>query len=376
MRILHVYKDYYPVVGGIENHIKLLAEAQAAAGHQVTVLVTNRERQMTEQMLNNVRVIKTSRLFSAASTPISPQLANRLAREHPDITHLHFPYPPGEVAQLLFGTSTGTVITYHSDVVRQVKLLKIYKPTMMRVLAKADRIIATSQAYLESSPILTQFKDKCTVIPYGINQQPFVEYDRLKAAEIRRRYGPGPVVLFVGVLRYYKGLTYLLDAMRSVAASLIIVGEGPMSETLRRQVFSVGLANRVFFVGRVSDDELPAYYHAADCFVLPASERSEAFGLVLVEALASGLPIVSTEIATATSFVNLNGVSGIVVPPRDSEALAKALNLLISDSLLRLRLAEGAKARVSLFEAERMVQQILCLYECVLTSSGSDSQTA
>ncbi|MCE5259458.1 MAG: glycosyltransferase, partial [Chloroflexi bacterium] len=192
MRILHVYKDYYPVMGGIENHIKLLAEAQAAAGHQITVLVTNRGQRSNEQILNGVRVIKTGRLFSVASTPISLQLLTRLSKECADITHLHFPYPPGETAQLFWGKSAHTVITYHSDVVRQARLLKIYKPIMLRALDKAERIIVSSQAYLESSPILPRFRAKCTVIPFGIKQEPFRKHDNERVQAVRKQYGPGP----------------------------------------------------------------------------------------------------------------------------------------------------------------------------------------
>jgi len=173
-------------------------------------------------------------------------------------------------------------------------------------------------------------------------------------------------VLYVGVLRYYKGLPYLIEAMQHVDANLVIVGEGPMSATLRQMVFRLGLASRVFFIGQVSNQELPAYYHAADCFVLPASERSEAFGLVLVEALASGLPIISTELGTATSYVNLHDESGLVVPPRDAAALAEALNRLLLDDALRARLARGALARAALFEAQRMVAQVEDVYQSLL----------
>ncbi|MCE5259814.1 MAG: glycosyltransferase, partial [Chloroflexi bacterium] len=217
-------------------------------------------------------------------------------------------------------------------------------------------------AYLESSPILPRFRAKCTVIPFGIKQEPFRKHDNERVQAVRKQYGPGPLVLFAGVLRYYKGLTYLLQAMRSVNATLLVVGDGPQSAVLRQQALDLGLTHKVFFTGRVSDEELIAYYHAADCFVLPASERSEAFGLVLVEALASGLPIISTELAGGTSYVNLDGESGIVVPPKDPQALALALNRLLSDDALRRRLAQGAQARAALFEVDRMVQQIQDVY--------------
>jgi glycosyltransferase involved in cell wall biosynthesis len=371
MRILHIYKDYYPVVGGIENHIKLLAEAQVTMGHEVTVLVANRNTHTTDTILGGVRVIKVGRLATVASTPISLRLFTHLASQRPDIAHLHFPYPIGEMAQLLLGKSKFTIISYHSDVVRQAKLLRLYRPIMLRVLAKSARIIASSQAYLDSSPILPAFKKKCVVIPYGIDQSHLKEPDSAGVASLRDKYGTGPLLLFVGVLRYYKGLQYLLEAMLQVNATLLIVGEGPQGPKLHQQAFQLGLLDRVFFCGRVPDETLPAFYQAADCFVLPACERSEAFGLVQVEALASGLPIVSTELATGTSYVNKNGVSGLVVPPKDSLALANAVNRLIGDTDLRHQLAQGARARADLFQAERMVSQIQEIYENLVDTEKS-----
>ena len=164
------------------------------------------------------------------------------------------------------------------------------------------------------------------------------------SAEVRalhERYGEGPWLLFVGVLRYYKGLQYLLEAMPAIPARLMIVGDGPMGPDLRAQAQSLGLGDHVVFAGRVSDAELPGYYHAADIFILPASERSEAYGLVQVEAMASGLPVVCTELHTGTTFVNRHGESGLVVPPKDPAALASAIVTLLEDRALRQRLAEG-----------------------------------
>jgi glycosyltransferase involved in cell wall biosynthesis len=363
MRILHIYKDYYPVVGGIENHIKLLAEAQAATGHDVTVLVTNRTHDTTEALLNGVRIIKVGRMATLASTPISLRLFSRLASLRSDISHLHFPYPPGELAHLWFGKSKHTIISYHSDIVRQVNLLRIYKPFMLRVLKKCDRIIVSSQAYLDSSRVLPAFKSKCVVIPYGINQFPLQQVNEAAVSSLRKRFGPGPLLLFVGVLRYYKGLQFLIEAMRQIHATLLIVGEGPQGEVLHQQTCQLNLENKVYFCGRVSDEGLPAYYQAADCFVLPACERSEAFGLVQVEALACGIPIVSTELGTGTSYVNLNGVSGLVVPPKNPTALTVSINRILGDSTLHQQLALGARNRALLFQKERMLNQIERLYE-------------
>ncbi len=367
MRILHVYKAYYPVLGGIENHIRLLAEEQAARGHDVTVLVTASGHRTTTETLGGVHVIKAARLAEIASTPISLSLPRRLYGLHPDITHLHFPYPPGELAQLPLLGHRPTVLSYHSDVVRQKRLLKLYRPLMMRCLQGVDCILVSSPTYLETSAILARVRERCLVLPFGIAQERFRKPSP-EAQTLRRTLGPGPVILFVGVLRYYKGLRYLLEAMRQVPARLVIVGEGPEGPALQEQTQALGLNGQVTFTGRVEDEALPAYYQAADIFCLPASERSEAFGLVQVEALSAGLPIVSTELGTGTSYVNKDGVSGLVVPARNPAALADALNTLIADTALRQRLAEGARQRAEIFTAERMLNDMDQVYSQVLAA--------
>ena len=362
MNILHVYKNYDPVVGGIENHIKWLAESQAAAGHRVTVLVTHPALRTHEETLNGVRVLRAGRLAAPASTPLSVSLPWLLARERPDITHLHFPYPLGEVAQYLCGRDRRCVLTYHSDVVRQKMLLRLYRPLMGRVLRSVDRILVTSPNYLESSATLRLFRDKCVVAPFGIDQRRFQQPDARGVRALRARYGQGPLLLFVGVLRYYKGLNYMLEAMANIPARLLVVGDGPMGEPWREQARVLGLGDKVVFTGRVPDEELPAYYQAADLFVLPSGERSEAYGLVQVEALSAGLPIVCTELGTGTSYVNRHGESGLVVSPKDPRALAGAVNVLLEDENLRRQLARGARERATLFTLERMVQAVEQVY--------------
>jgi len=363
MKILHVYKDYFPVLGGIENHLRLLAEGQATAGHEVTVLVTNRGRATRVAMLDGVRVIKAARLATVASTPLSLSLCRHLRRQRPDVTHLHFPYPVGEVTQYLLGRSHHTVMTYHSDVVRQKTILRFYRPLMMRVLSSVDRIIVGSPNYLDSSSTLQRLRAKCRVVPFGIDRERFLNADPVAVRRLRERHGRGPLLLFVGVLRYYKGLEYLLDAMGGIPAKLFIVGEGHLSGPLRARAKALGLMQKVFFAGRVPDGDLPAYYHAADVFVLPASERSEAFGLVQIEAMSSGTPVVCTELGTGTTFINRHQESGLVVPPKDSCALAQTINKLLSDEGLRRRLAEGALARSELFSAEKMLTGVQEVYD-------------
>ncbi len=365
IRVLHVYKDYWPVVGGIENHVKLLAERQAALGLDVTVLVTSRTRRTEEVRLNGVRLIRAARIATVASTPISPMLFAWIRRLRPDIVHLQFPYPVGEVANLLLGRATRTVISYQSDVVRQRGWLRLYRPLLWRVLQDADCLIASTPNYADSSPYLSRLRHKVEVIPLGIDPTPFLQ-ESPAAGEIRAQYG-GPLLLFVGRLRYYKGLDWLIRAMPRIPATLLVVGTGPMEAAWRQLAAQMGVGERVVFVGDAPDEALPAYYQACDVFVLPASERSEAYGLVQLEAMASARPVICTELGTGTSYVNRHGETGLVVPPRDADALADACNRLLADADLRREMGERGRARVlAEFTAEQMVARIVALYERLL----------
>jgi glycosyltransferase involved in cell wall biosynthesis len=370
MTILHVYKDYFPVLGGIENHVRDLARDQVRQGHQVTVLVTHPAWLTTEDEDEGVRVVRAGRLLTVASTPLSLALPVRLAALRPDVTHLHFPYPVGEVAQFLFGRSRRTVVTYHSDVVRQAGILKLYEPTLRRVLARADAIVATSPPYVQSSRFLRPLSAKTVVIPLGIDVDRFADPDPPAVAALRRRLAPAgeTVLLTVGRLRYYKGLDIALHALAATPGRLVVVGTGPREPDLRALAAALGVMDRVHFAGEIGDDELPLWYHAADVFVSSASHRAEAFGISIVEALASGRPVVSTELGTGTSWVNQHGVTGLVVPANAPDALAAALAQLGGDAALRRRFGAAARARAEAeFRRETMSRRVSSLYAEVLS---------
>jgi rhamnosyl/mannosyltransferase len=368
MRILHIYKDYHPVLGGIENNLRQLARTQAAWGHEVTVLVTNPQgARTTVGIEEGVRVIRAARLATLASTPLSPALIGQIGRQRPDITHLHFPYPIGEIGQLLCGRGRPTVITYHSDVVRQAGILRLYAPVLRRVLARADRILVSSPAYRDSSPYLRPLAARCTVVPIGIEYDRFATPRPDEAARWRARY-PGPLLLFVGRLRYYKGLNYLLAAMVEIPATLLIAGDGPEAPALRAQAQALGVAGRVHFLGDVAEADLPGLYQAADVFVLPSSRRSEAYGIALLEAMAAGVAVISTELGTGTSWLNRHGETGLVVPPCDPVTLAAALRELLTDEERRRHLAEAAQTRAAAFDLKHQVAQVLAVYEEVLAA--------
>jgi glycosyltransferase involved in cell wall biosynthesis len=384
VRILHIYKDYPPILGGIENHVRLLAEGQAAAGHAVTALVTNPAgvRSLVAQE-GGVQVVRAGRLATVASTPLSLSLPWRLLRERPDIVHLHFPYPVGEISEWLLRRGRATVLTYHSDVVRQASILRFYRPVLRRVLSWIDAIIIGSPP-MRSSVYLAEHQAKLHLIPYGIPLDRFRVATaaagnwKLEAGRLQALTGPGPApdglntLLFVGRLRYYKGLDWLIRALPHIPARLLVVGIGPMEQEWRSLAAELGVADRIVWLGEAPDDALPGLYHAADLFVLPASHTSEAFGLVQVEAMAAGLPVVCTELGTGTSYVNRDGETGRVVAPRDADALASAINELLADSGLRAHMGAVAQARVAAeFSLDAMVERVLGLYEKLLVTNSA-----
>ncbi|MBI2954269.1 MAG: glycosyltransferase [Chloroflexi bacterium] len=364
MKILHVYKNYYPVAGGIEGHIKLLCgELARNPEFDVTVLVANTKKKTVRETIAGVEVIKAGENLTLARTPISWRLWVEMSRIKADITHLHFPYPFGELGYLLLGNSKKLVVTYHSDIVIQKRLLKLYEPFLWRLLRRADCITASSPRYVASSPYLSKFADKCAISPLGIDLSRFQVVASEPVAGIRARYG-SPLILFVGKFRYYKGLQHLVEAMKMIRGHLVLVGSGPLEEKVRSQVAASGLGDRIHLVGEVGDQELAAYYHSCDVFVLPASQRSEAFGIVQLEAMACGKPVVCTEIGTGTSWVNIHKETGLVVEPANPTALADAINSLVEDAALRRRLGRNARERVRReFSKEAMARRIVDIYD-------------
>jgi rhamnosyl/mannosyltransferase len=380
MNIIHIYKDYYPVLGGMENHIRQLAEAQVAQGHRVTVLVTNTTGRTIRETLNGVNVIKAARQVNVQSAPLSVAFPSLVHGETYgcDIAHLHAPYPPGEVCNLWFGRAKRTVITWHSDIVRQKTLLRLYAPLLRQVLQRADCILPTSAAYARSSPWLREHLNKCTAIPLGVDAERFgaTPANLARAQQIREKllahwpsYKPTPTLLLsVGRLRYYKGLDDLIRALPRLPEALaVIAGRGPMEAAWKALATELGVAERVFFMGDVSDEDLPALYRAADLYVLPANERAEAFGIAILEAMASGLPVVCTEVGTATSWINQDKQTGIVVPAKSPDILASAIEHLQRDPDQRQHMGSAARQRIEdEFTLDKMIQRVLEAYQITL----------
>jgi glycosyltransferase involved in cell wall biosynthesis len=369
MKILHVFKEYHPVVGGIQNHIRILSEELVKDGNfEVEVLVTNVNSNSVTQYIDGIKVSKAGRILQIASTPISTALFKCMKKMKPDILHLHFPYPPGEIASLLSKSSDKIVLTYHSDIVKQKVLLYLYMPILKRVLEKAKAIVVSNPNILSSSRILNPYINKIEIIPFGIDIERFEKVDERKIQGIKNNQG-NSIVLFVGRFCYYKGIEYLLEAAKEVDANFWLVGDGPLKPWIEDYIRRNNLKEKIHLWGRVSEDELPYYYHAADIQVLPSTHRSEAFGITLLEGMACNLPLITTELGTGTSFVNLNDRTGMVVPPSNSSALIEAINLMLKDKNLRSRFSVAAKERVKHeFSKGKMVKLHKALYSKILSS--------
>jgi glycosyltransferase involved in cell wall biosynthesis len=369
VKVVHLFKDYFPpTTGGIEQHMALLCGGLARAA-DVTVLVPSRSMQRREEVVGGVHVIRTPELGRFFAAPICPRMPGELRYLDPDIVHHHFPNPMGDLAYLLGGRKAALVVTYHADVIRQKRLLPLYRPLMNRLFARAQRVIVSAPENVTASSFLKRWKDRVSVIPYGIDLKAFELKDGEADEAARRRAVFGkPVVLFVGVLRPYKGLDVLMEAVSRVPGiHLVLVGRGPERLRLASQSARLGLTNRVTFLGQVPDSERRILLHACDVFVLPSIDNREAFGIAQVEAMACGRPVIATDLPTGVRSVNPHGLTGLLVPPGDADALAAAIARLLSDERLRRTLGAAARQRAQLeFSAERMIRRTMQVYEEVL----------
>jgi len=365
-RVLHVGKYYPPQVGGMETHLQALC-TRLQDQVEVEVIVSGDQRRTVHTRVDGVPVTRVGRAGVFASTPICPSMWSAIRGIPADIVHLHHPNPWAVAAYLASGHPGKLVVTYHSDVIHQRLLNHLYEPILRRVLDRASAIIASSPDYVESSALLTEYRDRCRVIPFGIDASHLQRVEPEAVNAIRRTYG-NRLVLSVGRLVYYKGFEYLIRAMRDVEGCLLIVGEGPLHARLEEEAKANGVEDRVVFLGKVHD--VAPYYYAADVFALASCMRSEAFGIVQIEAMACGTPVVNTSLRSGVPFVSPHGETGITVPPACPDALALGLNALLDDPRRRAALGMAARRRAAaLFDLDGMVDNTLRLYSEVLEGS-------
>lgn len=321
--------------------------------------------------INGVRVTRAGSLGTYWSMPVSISFAYILREQSSaaDIVHVHLPFPLAALAWRGKKENQGLVVSYHADIVRQRWLEPLYGPSVRRLLDDADIIIVSSPNMVEASEWMQPHREKCRVVPFfvDVDTTPVPE-QLLNALRNQLDIPPGlPVVLFVGRLVYYKGVDYLIRAMENVDATLLIVGTGPLEDHLKELALQVGVAARVRFLGEVSDETLRQCYQLSSCLVLPSVEPAEAFGLVQLEAMAFGKPVINTDLPTGVPFVSVDGETGITVQPRDVDALSSAIWRICEDDELRTRLGQAARDRVqAVFSREAVLDAVAGIYGEVL----------
>jgi len=360
-------------MGGIETHLQTLGN-ELRRSLTVNVIVANEARRGRQEFVDGIKVTRLANLATVRSMPLCPQLATALRSVRSDIVHLHLPNPVALVAYIISGRRGPLVLTWHSDIVRQKLWSRMLMPLHRWFVRNAACCIATSPNYIESSPVLSICRAHCRAIPYGIQLERFT-VPHHGAAELRRRFGPR-IILAVGRLIYYKGFEYLMRAMAQINGKLIIVGDGPLRVRLEREASDAGIRERVFFAGAIDNSQLAPYYQAADVFVLSSVARAEAFGIVQLEAMACGKPVINTRLASGVPFVSIDGLTGITVSPGEPAALAQAITLLLDDAGLRAQYGAAAIRRVRAeFTAERMAARTLALYREIIARQGQTPLT-
>jgi len=368
MRVLHFYKTYLPdSMGGIAQVIFQMSEIGVRHGVDSTVLTLSNNPAPGVLQIREHQVHQARMDFQFASTGFSYSVFKQfreLAAEA-DVVNYHFPWPFMDLVHFASATKKPSVVSYHSDIIRQRYLLKLYRPLMRRFLDSADRITVASPNYFHTSDVLKDYRDKTRIITYGLDKSGYPKHDAARADRWRQKLGD-KFFLFVGVMRYYKGLHILLEAMRGLNYPVVIVGAGPLEEELHAQARTLGLQN-LHFLGFLGDEDKVALLELSYAVVFPSHLRSEAFGISLLEGAMYGKPMISSEIGTGTSYINIHNETGLVVPPSDPLAFRQAMCTLWENPVLAAQMGEKAQARYqNLFTADEMGRKWAALYEELL----------
>jgi glycosyltransferase involved in cell wall biosynthesis len=363
MRILHVFKSYYPETrGGIEQVIHQIAQSTAPHGVQSDVFTLAHQPQHQVIELDGERVHQVKCHLEVASSRFSFSALRKFKAlvQAADLIHYQYPWPFMDMLHLAAQVKKPSMVSYQSDIVRQKLLQHVYHPLREAFLTRVNQVVATSPAYVESSPVLKRYQHKVAIIPNGIapyNKQPELEKIQHWRAKCGDRF-----LLFVGVLRYYKGLHILLEALQGLDYPMVIVGAGLLEADLKAQAARLNLKN-IQFLGAVSDEDKFTLLSLCEGFVFPSHLRSEAFGVSLLEAAMMNKPLISCEIQTGTSYINIDGETGWVVKPACPAALRQAMQALWTQpEVARLRGIAARKRYEMLFTAEEMGKQYVALY--------------
>ena len=365
MKVLQLGK-FYPIRGGVEKVMEMLTEGLSARGVDCDMLCASADgaREMQVVTLNeHGRIFIVPSLLKAAGTMIAPKMISWLRKNAAgyDIIHVHHPDPMAALALRLSGFRGRVILHWHSDILSQRFFLFFYNPLQNWLIHRAETIVGTTPVYVQESPHLSNAREKCTYVPIGIEP---LSPDPEKVAGIKNRFPSKKIILSVGRLVPYKGFHFLIEAMRLLPEEnhLVIGGTGPLKEPLEHQIAEKGLQNRVSMIGYIDDDDLPSWFGACDCFVLTSTMKTEAFGIVQIEAMSCHKPVVATKIPqSGVSWVNADGVSGINVTPGKPEEYAAAIKEVASHFD---KYGESAYLRfLDLFTIEKMINKTLSIYE-------------
>lgn len=367
MKILHVGKFYSPIEGGIESINKFIVDT--LKGNSQRVICFNNRNKTVEDDIDDISVLRSASFGVIAKQPLSIRyfwdLRRTIKYYNPDVVHFHYPNPLIALYLLILIPSfTKLIVHWHSDIIAQKNFLAVVSPVEKKLLKRADKVIATSENYRDNSERLKSVTEKVVVIPCSIDESKFMlsDADKLKIQSLKNKYGK-PIVLFVGRHVDYKGIRFLLEAERSISNDCVILigGSGPLTNSLKEEFKS----NRIEWLGRIPDDDMKIYYHAADIFAFPSITKNEAFGVVLAEAMYCENPTVTFTIeGSGVNWVAPNSEVSLEVENSNSESYAVAIDRLLSDEGLRRGLGKnGLKRTMKLFSKGVVGEQYKKLYK-------------
>ena len=365
MKILQLGK-FYPIRGGVEKVMYDLMMGLSELGVSCDMMCAfSQGRKQIVRLNENARLIGCHTWVKLAATMISPEMIFTLRRvcQEYDIIHVHHPDPMACLALLLSGYKGKVVLHWHADIEKQKMLLRFYMPLQKWLLKRADVIVGTTPAYLAASPFLKSVQDKVCCLPIGVEPVlPTAE----EAAKIRSSYPGKKIVFSLGRLVTYKGFSYLVEAAQYLRDDYVVLigGAGPLETELKSQIQALGLEDKVKLLGRISDEEVVAHYGACTLFCLSSVFKTEAFGIVQIEAMSCGKPIVATRIpGSGVAWVNEHQVSGLNVEPMDAKQLAESIMAIAEDENVYKTFCEGAAQRYrDLFTKERMIENLQEIY--------------
>lgn len=373
--VLNLGKFSSERAGGIETVVNTLLEGLSLDFNFVNLVANNAFKNEIIQQTGYVEYnAALAGIF--ARTPLCPNMPyfiKKLYQKYQfSIVHLHLPNPMAHLASKILPDSVKRIVSWHSDVIRQRKLLPIYQPFVNDLLKQASAVIVSTSYLAENSSQIEVARERniIHVIPYGVDFDYFlINHYRKKIEQIKRQYEGNFLIFALGRHVYYKGFCYLIESMKQLPKNIILLlgSEGPLTGKLQKQVKSLNLDHRIFFLGQIAKQDLPAYYHACDLFCLPSVDQSETFGVAQLEAMACAKPVISCDVTLGASNLNKDGLTGFVIPPCCPKALADAIFKLYQDSLLRRILGRSAYHYAKeKFTTQQMVRQIKNLYQEII----------